>query len=250
LCWGLFFYAAPAAVVTYLSIAVVACVAAKERGLVLRWWLVSVAATLAVLTPWTLRNHERLGAWLFIRSNLGLELQQSYNDRAQPTIALNNLSGSIRTHPSLSVAASRQVISMGEVEFNRSLLRQTLSWIRANPRRFVELTLAHMREFWFGWLENPRWLCPIFTGITLLAWAGLWRLYRGGATLPAQVVAIAWISYPTVYYFFQYVNRYRVALDWTITLMAAYWVYESVLNRQTMMRPDNLRSAGEPGNRD
>jgi len=55
--------------------------------------------------------------------------------------------------------------------------------------------------------------------------AGLWRLHRNGGTLPARVLAIAWLTYPTVYYFFQYVNRYRAVIDWSFTLMAAYWIY-------------------------
>jgi hypothetical protein len=224
--WGLLFHAAPTTLPTYLGLGLAAWLAACERSRVRNWWLVSAAVTAVILIPWTLRNRYQLGAWMFMRSNLGLELQQSYNDLAQPTVLLNNLHGSTRTHPLNSIGACREIAVSGEVEFNRSRFRDALSWIRSHPGRFLGLTLAHVREFWFGWLEVPRWMTPVFIVITLLAWAGLWRLHCSGAAISARVIAVAWLTYPATYYFFQYVSRYRVVIDWSITLMAGYAAYE------------------------
>jgi 4-amino-4-deoxy-L-arabinose transferase-like glycosyltransferase len=228
LAWGLLFHSSTTTALTYAGLAVAACLAANTRPRALKWWLAASLASVLVVIPWTIRNHSRMGSWFFMRSNLGLELQQAYNDLAQPTIALNNHSGSTRTHPLYNADVCREIIAAGEVQFNRIKLAESTAWIRANPLRFAELTVGHFAEFWFAWREEPAWIFLIFSATSFLGLAGLWHLNRNGGALPARVLAIAWLTYPTVYYFFQYVNRYRAVIDWSFTLMAAYWVYETL----------------------
>ena len=242
LCWGLLFHAAPTTVLTYAGLGAVACYRAVRSAPSLRWWLISTATIGLVLIPWTLRNHDRMGQWMFMRSNLGLELQQAYNDLAQPTVALNRLTGSVSTHPLFSADERRRVALLGEVAYNRSKRQEAFSWIKDHPGRFVQLTIGHIQQFWLGWFETPGGLTFVFTATTFLAWAGLWRMFRNGATVTAQVLLISWVTFPTVYYFFQYVNRYRVVIDWSFTLIAAYFIHEAVLVPLTIGKP-SLRAA-------
>ena len=38
---------------------------------------------------------------------------------------------------------------LGEVEYDRKKIAETLAWIRTHPSRFRQLTLARVGEFWF-----------------------------------------------------------------------------------------------------
>ncbi len=51
--------------------------------------VVSLLITGAVVLPWTIRNHQKLGAWMFMRSNFGLELRVSNNNMAGATAQEN-----------------------------------------------------------------------------------------------------------------------------------------------------------------
>lgn len=233
--WGLSFYMIPSFAPLQLGFAAVHLCRFHRpgRARVALWWAVSAAATFLVLVPWTLRNHSRLGAWMFMRSNLGLELAVSNSDGALPSYGLNIQSGhEEQMHPLLSVQQALLVRSLGEVEFNRELLGDARSWIAAHPKGFAKLTVERFIYFWAGPFNTP-WTT---VGLGLMSIGGLCGLLLirryYGATL-FWLFATLWALYPLIYYTIQYVNRYRFAMDWTIVLACSVFVIELVKRAQS-----------------
>lgn len=65
---------------------------------------------------------------------------------------------------------------------------------------------------------KPRWLSLPIAAFTVLGWLGLATLWRGSQFDQFAVVAVLWLTYPSAYFVFQYVNRYRGVFDWSIAL--------------------------------
>ncbi|MCS6954668.1 MAG: hypothetical protein NZM33_17670, partial [Bryobacteraceae bacterium] len=106
-----------------------------------------LGASLALL-PWTLRNRVQLGGWVFVRSNFGLELALSNNDRAHPILAYEAFpAGSpqfrhwMTLHPGGNPDHLQMVRQLGEVAYNRRRLGEAVDWIQRNPERFLLLSL-------------------------------------------------------------------------------------------------------------
>jgi hypothetical protein len=110
---------------------------------------------------------------------------------------------------------------MGEIAYNRERLRRAMRWMRAHPRRFLELTLARGRIFWFGWWGDPE-TAWIFTLTTALASVGAWFMWHSNHREVLRMFGAVWILYPLTYYVVQYLPRYRVPIWWTVLLAAAY----------------------------
>jgi hypothetical protein len=225
LCWGIAFHMAPSLLPVELGFCVVHLTRfsphAKWRAV--RWWAVALMVTALTVTPWTFRNHERLGSWLFMRSNLGLELDLSNQDASEATVELNN-PVILRDHPSRNLQAALEIRRTGEVAYNRKLLRRAEMWISEHPGRFLQLTAERASYFWLGPFEHP--LMFVLTAATSICGiAGLLTLRKSGDAR-FWLFATAWIVYPPMYYLVQYLNRYRVPIDWTVMLLAGAFLYE------------------------
>lgn len=165
-------------------------------------------ALCAVVTPYTVRNWQVMGAPFFIRDNFGLEIAVSNADNAKPTAEENiEQTAAMATHPFKSRAAALQVREMGEVAYNRSRLREGLTWIRTHPSQFLELTLVRT-----GFLIVPashrlaQRVASLLMAMGFLAsLIVLWRSgHRGTAALLAGAVA----GYDFMYPFVQHDVRY------------------------------------------
>jgi hypothetical protein len=179
-----------------------------------------MVAVVAVTAPWILRNHRQLHGWTLMRDNLGLELSFDNHDHAAPSSTLLNHDPiSWSRHPSNSVAAASEVKSMGELEFNRRQLNLAVKWIETHPASFVLLSLERFFYFWFGPIEHPFDLLAI-SFYTVLGWAGLGLIRKRVGNTQFRLWCIAFATYPLVYYFVQYINRYRVPIDWMVWLSA------------------------------
>jgi hypothetical protein len=180
----------------------------------------TMVAVVAVTAPWILRNHTQLHGWTLMRDNLGLELSYANHDRAAPSSTLLNADPtSWSRHPSNSVAAASEVKSMGELEFNRRQLNLAVKWIETYPASFIRLSLERFFYFWFGPIEHPFEL--LATGFyTVLGLAGLGLIRKRVGNTQFWLWCIVFATYPLVYYFVQYINRYRVPIDWMVWLSA------------------------------
>jgi hypothetical protein len=161
---------------------------------------------------------------MFMRDNLGLELYVSNQDLAQPSYEVNQVMLK-EAHPSNSSDAAEKLRTMGEIAYNRELLDLTKTWIASHPAHFLRLVATRAFYFWMGPWEHPEMLA-VSGLLTLLGFAGLFAMGKNGGLESTALIATVWIAYPVMYYLVQYVNRYRVSIDWTITLSAAAFVYQ------------------------
>jgi hypothetical protein len=179
------------------------------------------AGALVALLPWTIRNYHQFHAWFFVRDNLGIELYVSNNDAAQPTIDANKAQDLQALHPTFSPTEAAAVRDLGEVRYNQLRLRTALNWIGSHRTRFIALSLARMRFFWFPDPAADAWHAWAVSSITAASLLGLALLAirrRPAAPFFAAVFAV----YPLLYYFIQSDARYRTPILWLSLLLAGY----------------------------
>jgi len=169
------------------------------------------------LLPWGLRNYSQLGSFILTRSNLGLELWVSNGPGAAFDMPTNM--GSRREHPTTSVKEAKLVAELGEVEYNRLRLADTITWIRQNPWEFSVLSWQRFAAWWFP--PTPQPLRRIAgTLLTLVAFTGLGMLFRTDA-VAGTVILATWVGLPFMYYFIQWSTRYRFPLEWQMLFTAS-----------------------------
>jgi hypothetical protein len=128
-----------------------------------QWWIAPLFAVLvggSLAGFWAERNMRELGAPIFLRDNLGLEL------------ALSNYSGALHAaEPNAAYFARLKEISPmvmapgeldakgGEVAYYHALGQQTRDWIAAHPWDFLNLSGRRFIEFFLP----PRYLWSLFT---------------------------------------------------------------------------------------
>jgi hypothetical protein len=233
-CWGAAFHVDPALLPVCLFWAGVLGWRARRQagfGVVSGLLLLLIGLGLA-LSPWTLRNRKQLGAWMFIRSNLGLELATDNTDSALPMdpweytpIRLYEYRQLMSQHPYGSARERERIRAIGEVAYNRERLREALEWIRRNPRRFAVLSLQRFRYFWFYPGVGKRYRNVVLYPMVILAGWGLLRMLRRHRFAGLLFLG-DWIAYPSTYYFIAVSGRYRYPMEWTILLLSCYAVWE------------------------
>jgi hypothetical protein len=196
----------------------------EKRVTITRRSVTIAALAFIIVSPWIARNYARLGAFIFVRDCLGLQLHAGNNPCAAPTLRENIDSGCYaRDFPNVNPAAAAQLASVGEVQFNRIKLHETFDWIAANPIAFLNLSIRRFRLFWFPDLDS-RWESALVWTITLFSFAGLWLILR---TNPAGwIIAITWLLFPLPYYISAFEPRYRYPILWTSLLPAGYALVE------------------------
>src|SRR5271168_3852619 len=117
---------------------------------------------LACITPWTLRNYETFGKFIFIRDNFGAELHLGNS---------NGADGTWRQvlHPTQDVYSMRQYTAMGELAYIAVRKRQALDYIEADYERFAVLCLKRFVYFWAGppRLAQTWWLAQVKNSLFL-----------------------------------------------------------------------------------
>jgi len=219
--WGFLVLTNPVAVLLLLAWPIVYLAQAREnRGRLAGRFAVLAAAAMITIFPWIVRDHARLGAWMFVRDNLGLELYSGNNPCAKATLQENVASGcNAATHPNSGTPVAAQLAAVGEYRFSQIKLREAFLWIDANREPFLALTWERLRQFWFPSLDN-RWEMFSVWGVTLLSLAGMWILFRDNPSA-AWLMAVTWLLFPAIYYFVPAEPRYRYPIYWTTLLTAA-----------------------------
>jgi hypothetical protein len=88
-------------------------------------FLILVVVPAMTILPWIIRNYVVFEKFIFIRSNLGLELRVSNNPSAEFAFRANDSFDSI--HPEMNLAAARQLAAMGEPAYQDALLDTAIS---------------------------------------------------------------------------------------------------------------------------
>jgi hypothetical protein len=197
-----------------------------------RWAVIGMVAALMLL-PWTIRNRNQLGSWIFARSSFGLMFQLSNTDGA-------GLLGYTAKYPGYNVAEAERLRDLGEIAYNQEMLQTAERWIQAHRGEFTVLTVERFVSFWSGWWGNPE-TAVVLTLITMLAVFGAWFMWRDGQRQVLQVFLPVWICYPIVYYVVAYCPRYHIVMWWTVVLTAAYGAGRLAMNLASR-RPEKVVS--------
>jgi hypothetical protein len=193
---------------------------------------------LLILAPWMVRNYQTFHRFVFVRDNLGIELEVSNNSCASFSFELNRMSGCYaQHHPNENLEEVAQVAALGEVAYNQQRQHVATDWIKEHPGDFARLTAKRFAAFWMPSLlmqeqeaiRNPVLYSPLRDAIVTLASLGtigglilLWVRNRG-----ACVVFLVWlVTFPVIYYVTQYNERARIPVEWAILLPACYAVGE------------------------
>jgi hypothetical protein len=176
--------------------------------------------------PWGFRNYRVLGEPYFIRSNLGLELHVGNHEGAHADIDVSDARKSFQ-HPRTDLEEAEQVRELGEAEYMRRKMREALSWIGSNPRKFLALTVTRSGYFWGGPLHR----FPTSSGhllLTLIALLGAWRLFPSLAPPERAALWIPLLTYPLIYYVVAYMPRYGYPVRWILFFLAGAAIWGGV----------------------
>ena len=161
----------------------------------------TLAATIAVLAPWTVRNVRELGILCPVRDNFWLEV---YDDNGgdwslDPSFA----------HPSSNPAEMQKWLSMGEPAFLAEKKTQALDYIHRHPEFMAEKTLRRMVYYWTGYWsfsakeisEQPYEPFNVFyvCSMTLLMLCGARSLWRRNPSACLPYLALI-LVFPITYY--------------------------------------------------
>jgi len=204
----------------------------------IRWSAAVGLTAIALILPWTIRNHQVIGGWFLVRDNFGLELNSSNNDYASPDSVTSHHTPFIRVRePGGGIFAASEVKRKGELQFQRDSRREALAWIRGHPVRFVQLIGARMRNFWFPIGLPPR--SALALGIVAVAGiAGLLVLWRWNR-LAAMILGSLLAFYPAVYYVVKNNLRYQHPIYWVLLLVSTAMLLRFLgWRRAELRKPD------------
>jgi hypothetical protein len=201
---------------------------ARRRGESRVRWLGRPAWALVVATlccvPWTIRNYERFGVFVPLRSNLGVELWLGNNEQYR-----DNWPGWL--HPIDNQSERRQYAEMGEIQYSKEKQEEAIEFITSHPGTEARLFVRRFVAMWVG-LEHPvkafiETRSTLIRGLLvsnfLLAAATLSGLLalarrRSGYVFPLAVFPVL---FPIAYYFTRPLLRYRHPIDPVLCLLAA-----------------------------
>lgn len=216
--WGAAFHVSPVLALVLAAFVLFELCWVKNRGKWLQLGLVAAGVILAC-APWTWRNYNALGGFVFIRSNLGLELRMGNHygvavsmeetDRRSPA-----------PHPTTNIEEARKVAVLGELEYMRRARAEALDWIKQNPAAFSRLTSLRILQVWLGdWRLDP-FTAAGTTLLSLLALLGAWRAWPNLGPAHRAALLLPLLAFPLIYYITAYMPRYRVPIDWILLLLA------------------------------
>jgi hypothetical protein len=180
---------------------------------------------IACIAPWTVRNYQTFGKFIFVRDNFGVELRLGNGNGADGTW-MEYL------HPTQDLYAMRQYTAMGELAYIELRKRQALNYIKADYTRFAILCLKRFIYYWNGppkvseiwWLAQAR--NSLFLASSVLMSWGLGRALRQrkpGAWLLFWLILL----YPAIYYVVYPGQRYRHPIEPEITILGVYLLTEA-----------------------
>jgi hypothetical protein len=178
--------------------------------------LVAATLCLAIIAPWSLRNYRVMHAVIPLRSNMGYELWQGNRVGSDGFFTAS-------LHPNINRVEFNHYAAIGEVAYMREKSEQATAAIRANPLRFLGLSLKRAACFWTGLGKAPNsGLVVLHSTLTsLLAFAGLIALFRSRPRL-AVLFLLPLLLFPLPYYISHADFRFRMNLDPIATMLGAY----------------------------
>jgi 4-amino-4-deoxy-L-arabinose transferase-like glycosyltransferase len=180
--------------------------------------------------PWTIRNYLVFNAFVPLKSSMGTNLLQGNNPYANG-VTFDDFRSQQQL---LFTEQEREKLgSLDEVQRNKIMQEKAIGFIKADPKRFVELTLKRIFYYWS--FVNPYRPTPYdklrivtYGPVLILAVIGLIlarrKKWREGSLFLTLIV-----SYPLLYYVTQItINRYRYGVEAFLLVLASYATVELV----------------------
>ena len=188
--------------------------------------LVAVLATVAILTPWIIRNYETFHQFIPVRDGFGLELYLGNNGDSSYWATRS-------VHPNHSDAELAEYARVGELAYMEHKKQQALDFIGSHRLWYAWTSLRRLVYLWTGfWSFDRQYLAQepldppnilMATTLSALALTGLWRAFRNH--LPVAIrFAVTLFFFPLVYYLSHPETYYFRPLDPLLTILAVYAV--------------------------
>lgn len=199
-----------------------------------QWWIAPLSMVLvggSLAGFWAERNMRELGAPIFLRDDLELELALSNHSGAvHPADAHGAYLARFEAIHPMSMVAGQLEAKGGEVAYYHTLGQQVRDWIAAHPWEFLHLCGRRFIEFflpsrWF-WSPMGVGVVPPLVGLRQLV---VWAAALGGlATLvmmapwqrPYAYILVAVLGCSLIYIVVQPVLRYRYMIS-TVLIFCA-----------------------------
>lgn len=195
-----------------------------------------LAGVALVLLPVAIRNQRVGGSFLPTTFQGGVNFYIGNNPEADGTyrpLVPGKQVPFYERHESVRLAEEAAGRELSPSEVSAYWLSRSLDWARAEPGAFLALQLRKLRMFW-SWYEWPdavdyyyvRELSPVlrflpleWSGLTLLAVAGLWWLRRDAVRFLPVLIFLGVAVVSTVAFFL--FSRYRLPVAPALMLLAA-----------------------------
>ena len=178
-----------------------------------------------VLSPWLIRNYEVFSRFVFLRDDFGLQFRLGNGPSADGMLMS-------QFQPNLNRLELQKFQQMGEIAYAESCKRFAFDWVRANPGRFVIISLKRLFYYWNGVPKPTNSVAPVdfrtsaFLATSVLALWGLGRMIRQrrpAAWLFAGLVLL----YPSTYYFVYPHARYRHPIEPELLILIVFLISEA-----------------------
>jgi len=227
LLWGVILLTNTALVILLPFFLVWAIARSGRRSQALRGAAVSFAIMALCAVPWTIRNYDRFGRFLFIRDNLPLELYEANNNHSAGLWTRSE-------HPGNDPTAMRRMQELGEIGFMDEKKLEFHAFVQEHPGEFVRFTL---KRIWYFWAAPPQ--------ATIVAGYDFW-VARHVEFLLASIFAFAglvlafvrknpyrWLLtpflliYPLPFYVVNPLPRYKHPIEPVMLMLIIYVLAES-----------------------
>jgi 4-amino-4-deoxy-L-arabinose transferase-like glycosyltransferase len=178
--------------------------------------LLGLLVLVLVFAPWPIRNARALGAFIPMRSTVGLELWMG--NRAGATGFLDE-----SVFPLFNRGEYDQYVAKGEVAYMRDKSGLARTYVRAHPLEFLRLSCIRVLRFWTGTgSKDGSVLFAVHALLTsCLGAMGMWRLWQRGRFGVAALFLLPLMVFPLPYYITHAEFRYRLVVDPLLTILAA-----------------------------
>lgn len=178
--------------------------------------LLGLLVLLLVFAPWPIRNARALGAFIPLRSTVGLELWMG--NRAGATGFLDE-----SVFPLFNRGEYEQYAEQGEVAYMRDKSGLARTYMRAHPGEFLRLSCLRFLRFWIGTgSKDGSVLFAVHALLTsCLGAVGVWRLWQRRRFGVAALFLLPLFLFPLPYYITHAEFRYRLVVDPVLTILAA-----------------------------
>ena len=179
--------------------------------------LLGLLVLLLVFAPWPIRNARALGAFIPLRSTVGLELWMG--NRAGATGFLDE-----SVIPIFNRGEYDQYVSKGEAAYMQDKSALARAYIRAHPSEFLRLGGIRFIRFWTGAGSRDGSVIFILHAVltTALGVTGILRLWQRRRFSLAALFLLPLMLFPLPYYITHAEFRYRLVVDPLLTILAAY----------------------------